>query len=84
MFAKEMDWFLLLPATAIGFLSVAVLNLNNMRDEASDRKSNKNTSIYCTTRISKRSSYLITKSRRFSSVAQLKSRPIKSIIVLKK
>ena len=41
MFAKEMDWLLLLPATAIGFLSVAVLNLNNMRDEESDRKSNK-------------------------------------------
>ncbi len=45
MFAKEMDWFLVLPATAIGFLSVAVLNLNNMRDEASDRKSNKNTIV---------------------------------------
>ena len=45
MFAKEMDWFLVLPATAIGFLSVAVLNLNNMRDEASDRKSNKNTLV---------------------------------------
>ena len=45
MFSKEMDWFLVLPATAIGFLSVAVLNLNNMRDEASDRKSNKNTLV---------------------------------------
>ncbi|MSP84713.1 MAG: 1,4-dihydroxy-2-naphthoate octaprenyltransferase [Flavobacteriaceae bacterium] len=45
MFAKEMDWYLLLPATAIGFLSVAVLNLNNMRDEVSDRKSNKNTLV---------------------------------------
>lgn len=45
MFAKEMDWLLVLPATAIGFLSVAVLNLNNMRDEASDRKSNKNTLV---------------------------------------
>jgi 1,4-dihydroxy-2-naphthoate octaprenyltransferase len=45
MFAKEMDWLLLLPATAIGLLSVAVLNLNNMRDEASDRKSNKNTLV---------------------------------------
>ena len=45
MFAKEMDWYLLLPATAIGFLSVAVLNLNNMRDEESDRKSNKNTIV---------------------------------------
>lgn len=45
MFAKEMDWLLLLPAVAIGFLSVAVLNLNNMRDEVSDRKSNKNTMV---------------------------------------
>ena len=45
MFAKEMDWLLLLPATAIGFLSVAVLNLNNMRDEETDRKSNKNTIV---------------------------------------
>lgn len=31
----------LLPASAIGFLSVAVLNLNNMRDHASDLASNK-------------------------------------------
>ncbi len=45
MFAKEMDWVLILPATSIGFLSVAVLNLNNMRDEESDRKSNKNTIV---------------------------------------
>jgi 1,4-dihydroxy-2-naphthoate octaprenyltransferase len=45
MFAKEMDWMLVLPATSIGFLSVAVLNLNNMRDEESDRKSNKNTIV---------------------------------------
>lgn len=45
MFTKEMDLFLVMPAIAIGFLSVAVLNLNNMRDEASDRKSNKNTIV---------------------------------------
>jgi 1,4-dihydroxy-2-naphthoate octaprenyltransferase len=45
MFAKEMDWLLILPATSIGFLSVAVLNLNNMRDEESDRKSIKNTIV---------------------------------------
>jgi 1,4-dihydroxy-2-naphthoate polyprenyltransferase len=45
MFSKSMDWLLLLPATAIGFLSVGVLNLNNMRDEESDRKSNKNTIV---------------------------------------
>ena len=45
MFAKQIDWLLLLPATAIGFLSVGVLNLNNMRDEISDRKSGKNTIV---------------------------------------
>jgi 1,4-dihydroxy-2-naphthoate octaprenyltransferase len=45
MFLKELDWLLFLPATAIGFLSVGVLNLNNMRDEESDRKSNKNTIV---------------------------------------
>jgi len=45
MFSKQMDWLLLMPATAIGFLSVGVLNLNNMRDEESDRKSNKNTLV---------------------------------------
>lgn len=45
MFSKEIDWLLLLPATAIGFLSVGVLNLNNMRDEESDRKVGKNTFV---------------------------------------
>ncbi|MFC6877169.1 1,4-dihydroxy-2-naphthoate octaprenyltransferase [Flavobacterium myungsuense] len=47
MFAKtfENGYLLFLPAIAIGFLSVAVLNLNNMRDEISDRKSGKNTIV---------------------------------------
>lgn len=45
MFSKEFDWTLLLPAIAIGFLSVGVLNLNNMRDEESDRKAGKNTIV---------------------------------------
>ncbi|HEU4496711.1 MAG TPA: 1,4-dihydroxy-2-naphthoate octaprenyltransferase [Flavobacterium sp.] len=45
LYSKEIDLPLLLPATAIGFLSVGVLNLNNMRDEASDRKSGKNTIV---------------------------------------
>jgi len=45
MFSKQMDWLLLMPATAIGFLSVGVLNLNNMRDEESDKKSGKNTLV---------------------------------------
>jgi len=45
MFSKELDLLLLLPAIAIGFLSVGVLNLNNMRDEESDRKAGKNTVV---------------------------------------
>ena len=45
LYSKQLDVVLILPATAIGFLSVAVLNLNNMRDEASDRKSGKNTLV---------------------------------------
>ena len=45
MFAKEIDWRLIFPATAIGFLSVGVLNLNNMRDEISDKKAGKNTVV---------------------------------------
>lgn len=45
LYTKSWDWQLLLPATAIGFLSAAVLNLNNMRDEVSDKKSNKNTLV---------------------------------------
>ena len=45
MFSKEMDYTLLLAASAIGMLSVGVLNLNNMRDEISDRKAKKNTIV---------------------------------------
>lgn len=45
LYSKQLDFNLVLPASAIGFLSVGVLNLNNMRDEASDRKSNKNTIV---------------------------------------
>ncbi|MBP6181608.1 1,4-dihydroxy-2-naphthoate octaprenyltransferase [Flavobacterium sp.] len=45
LYSKQLDFDLVLPAVAIGLLSVGVLNLNNMRDEASDRKSNKNTIV---------------------------------------
>lgn len=45
LYSKQLDFVLVLPATAIGLLSVAVLNLNNMRDEASDRKAGKNTLV---------------------------------------
>lgn len=38
-------WEVLLPAASIGFLSVAVLNLNNMRDRVNDQKVGKNTLV---------------------------------------
>ena len=43
LFMKHFDWDILLPATAIGMLSTAVLNLNNMRDIESDALSGKKT-----------------------------------------
>lgn len=43
LFAKQIDTLIVLPAIAIGLLSVAVLNLNNMRDQVSDAMSGKNT-----------------------------------------
>ena len=45
LYSEQLDFHLFLPAAAIGLLSTGVLNLNNMRDEASDRKSNKNTIV---------------------------------------
>lgn len=45
MYLKEIDPLLILPASAIGLLSVGVLNLNNMRDEESDKKVGKNTIV---------------------------------------
>jgi 1,4-dihydroxy-2-naphthoate octaprenyltransferase len=45
LFAKSIDWNLILPATCIGLLSAAVLNLNNMRDRVNDSKSNKKTLV---------------------------------------
>ncbi len=41
LFAKQIDHVLVLPAISVGLLSVSVLNLNNMRDIESDKKSNK-------------------------------------------
>ncbi|KDN55580.1 1,4-dihydroxy-2-naphthoate octaprenyltransferase [Flavobacterium seoulense] len=45
LYSKQFDFELILPAMAVGFLSVGVLNLNNMRDEASDKKAGKNTIV---------------------------------------
>ncbi len=43
LYALKIDHVIILPACTIGLLSVAVLNLNNMRDINSDIKSNKMT-----------------------------------------
>ena len=41
LYSKTFDWLNVLPAIAIGLLSTAVLNLNNMRDIVNDRNSGK-------------------------------------------
>ncbi|WP_197503523.1 MULTISPECIES: 1,4-dihydroxy-2-naphthoate octaprenyltransferase [Bizionia] len=41
LYTLKIDHVIILPAFTIGLLSVAVLNLNNMRDIISDKKSNK-------------------------------------------
>ena len=43
--AKQFDPAVLLPATAVGFLSNAVLNINNMRDYENDKANGKNTLV---------------------------------------
>ena len=45
LYSQELDFELFLPAAAIGLLSVGVLNLNNMRDEDSDKAVGKNTLV---------------------------------------
>lgn len=45
LYTQEFNWFVFLPATSIGFLSMGVLNLNNLRDFESDKKAGKNTLI---------------------------------------
>lgn len=45
LFTKDFDLIALLPASTIGFLSAAVLNLNNMRDINGDRESGKRTIV---------------------------------------
>lgn len=45
LYTHFLDWKLVLPATAIGMLSVAVLNLNNMRDIENDRAAGKRTLV---------------------------------------
>lgn len=45
LYAHELNWRIFLPATTIGLLSVAVLNLNNMRDYENDKAVGKNTLV---------------------------------------
>lgn len=45
LYAKQLNFTVFLPAFSIGFLSIGVLNLNNMRDRESDIKSGKNTLV---------------------------------------
>lgn len=45
LFTKIISWDLILLSLTIGLLSVAVLNLNNMRDHKNDKAVNKNTLV---------------------------------------
>lgn len=45
LYTQVIDWKLFLPASSIGLLSVAVLNLNNMRDIDNDTIAGKNTLV---------------------------------------
>lgn len=45
LYAREWRWEVFLPALSVGFLSMGVLNLNNMRDRFSDERSGKNTLV---------------------------------------
>ncbi len=45
LYVHELNWKVFLPATSVGLLSVAVLNLNNMRDYENDKAVGKNTLV---------------------------------------
>ena len=45
LYTKQLNFQIFLPAISVGLLSTAVLNLNNMRDQIEDKKSNKNTLV---------------------------------------
>ncbi len=45
LYTKTFDYTLLLPATSLGMLSVAVLNLNNLRDRIPDEQAGKRTLV---------------------------------------
>ena len=41
LFTKQLSWFQILPALSCGLFSIAVLNINNIRDIESDQKAGK-------------------------------------------
>lgn len=45
LYTKTINYTVFLPAISVGLLSVGVLNLNNLRDRASDIKAGKNTLV---------------------------------------
>mgnify|MGYP003625542990 CR=1 FL=1 len=45
LYAHSFNWLLILPASSIGLLSAAVLNINNLRDVENDSKHNKTTLV---------------------------------------
>ena len=45
LYTHKLNFDIFLPAITIGLLSVAVLNLNNMRDQVGDKKAGKNTLV---------------------------------------
>lgn len=45
LYTQKLDYTIFFPAFSMGLLSVGVLNLNNMRDRLSDKKSGKNTLV---------------------------------------
>ncbi len=45
LYTEFLTWMAVLPAMAVGLLSVGVLNLNNLRDYVSDKESKKNTLV---------------------------------------
>lgn len=45
LYSHDHDWISLFPAVSIGMLSAAVLNINNLRDMASDKKAGKITLV---------------------------------------
>jgi 1,4-dihydroxy-2-naphthoate octaprenyltransferase len=45
LYTKTLEWLYVMPALGMGFLCVAVLNLNNLRDVDSDKNAGKNTLV---------------------------------------